>query len=154
MTASNLPSLVPLVWLPVAAYCLRRALELWGRTHWAVTTGKVVEAVVRVPVANARMQPPFDRILRYRYWVEGRAYEGAGRGESDDPLRRSLWTGRQWDDEYRPGQSVQVWYDRRHPERSALTAAATGSWLWGYTGVGLALTSVVVWWFGGLLLGR
>lgn len=135
--------------LPLARYCLWRAvapsIHARSRTKWRTTTGEVLGVTVREPVANARMQAPFERTVSYGYTVGTERYAATSAATGDDPLQRGLWTRRQWADEYRVGQPLQVWYDPQHPDHAALalSASARSRWMWWWVAVALVLNAVV-----------
>ena len=92
--------------------------DAWSSSSWPSTHGTITSS--KVATTSDDSNTLFKADIRYRYEVEGRAYDGAtvwfggGYSSSDEDAARKVV------DSYPQGMSVHVTYEPDHPEKAVL----------------------------------
>ncbi|WP_417390617.1 DUF3592 domain-containing protein [Gimesia sp.] len=117
-------------------------------TSWPVTTGEVLESKVKSHRSSNSSSSTYAAHVVYRYQIEGKNYEsqtvwfGSDVSTSDRSLAQNTVK------KYPVRQSVNVYYDPRHPEAAVLEPGVfKTTWFyylfgWVFLGVGILMAGI------------
>lgn len=111
---------------------------------WHKTTGEITfTTVIQKGYVDSKATNKYAPIIRYRYTIDGKKYVG-NRITLEDPSYTSKQSARNVLKNYLAGDSVDVFYDPRHNDRSVLIQGSPYAAIMLYIGLGLSLVLIGV----------